>query len=65
MADEDEIGKDKSSNNEINLSNPSAFKKSTEAGYLTSRDAKKEVTTLKEVAATLKRMSKLLEASII
>ena len=39
MADENEI--DKSGGNETNLSNPFASTRSTEAGYLTSKGAKK------------------------
>ena len=39
MADEDEIGEN--GGNEINLLNPSSSKKSTKAGYLTPKGAKK------------------------
>ena len=39
VADEDEVGE--SSSNKTNLSNPSALRRSTKAGYLTSRGAKK------------------------
>ena len=39
MADKDEVSK--SSSNETNLLNLSASKKSTRAGYLTSKDVKK------------------------
>ena len=40
-ADEDEIGRNESNGNKINLSNPSASKKSTGAGYLTFKGTKK------------------------
>ena len=41
MADENEFGTDKSDGNETNLSNSSALKRSTGAGYLTSGGVKK------------------------
>ena len=41
MADKNKVGDSESSGNEINLSNLSALKKSTRAGYLTSGGAKK------------------------
>ena len=41
MVDKDEVDRGKNGGNEIYLSNPSALKKSTEAGYLTSKSNKK------------------------
>ena len=40
-ADEDEVGGSKSDVNKTNLSNPSALKKFTRAGYLTFKDTKR------------------------
>ena len=40
-ADKNEVGRSKNSVNEINLSNPSASKRSIGAGYLISEGAKK------------------------
>ena len=40
VVDEDKVGGGKSGGNETNLSNPSALKKSTRAGYVTSKGAK-------------------------
>ena len=41
MGNKNELSDGKSGGNETNLSNPSASKRSTEAGYLTSKGAKK------------------------
>ena len=41
MADEDKVGDGQSNGNETNLSNLSMSKRSTGAGYLTSRGAKR------------------------
>ena len=41
MANEDEVGRNESGGNDINLSNPSALKKSIRVDYLTYRGAKR------------------------
>ena len=54
MADKDKVGGSKSSGNKTNLSNLSALKESTGAGYLTSKGAKKAAIIRKRVLKPLK-----------
>ena len=53
--DEDEVCGGESGSNKINLSNLSALKKSTKAGYLTSRSAKKGGNNPKKSGSNIKK----------
>ena len=64
VADGDEVGRGEIGGNKTNLLNPSVSKKSTGAGYLTSKGAKKTIATLKEVATISKKVSKPLNTLI-
>ena len=61
--DEDEVDEGESNSNETNLSNLSASKRSTKAGYLTSKDAKKGGDNLKRGGRNTKKSVKAARGS--
>ena len=54
VANEDKVSGNEIDGNKTNLSNPSAFKKSTRAGYLTSKSVKKGNANTKKVIKAVK-----------
>ena len=63
VADEEEIGRSEIGGNKTNLSNPSVSKKSTKAGYLTSRGNKKGSNNPKKDGGNTKKGVKAVRGS--